>query len=387
MSFASTASLFLNDLHISGFRGINELRIPKLGRVTLLAGSNGVGKTSVLEAVQAYATGGRPSDLSVILSRHEEFIVSRDDDGDKISVPDPTALFFGRQANENSVIKIGPIDCSEEDKLKIVWTIPNKQQKFFGGNGFDGQSRDLSEFVMRISFAGESGVIPLILQLDEKRVRQYSFQRLRNFDVEDENSDFTYWPESVEFHLLGPGLVSNLKLEELWDEIALTDDETKVTNALQLVVDQSIKRVALGGGERGPFGNSRGIIVRLQGQDRPVPLRSLGDGATRLFAVALALTATRDGIIAIDEVENGIHHSLHIDFWRIIFQMAIENSIQILATTHSLDCIRGFAQAASEFKSDEGVLIRLEKSDGKIQAITYPEHELCIAAEQGIEVR
>ena len=67
--------------------------------------------------------------------------------------------------------------------------------------------------------------------------------------------------------------------------------------------------------------------------------------------------------------------------------MAIDNNIQVFATTHSIDCIKGFAQAASEFESDEGVLIRLEKLEDTIQAVTYPEHEACIAAEQGIEMR
>ena len=47
-------TLHLDSLYISGFRGIPKLEIPRLGRVTLLAGKNGVGKTTVLDAVRMY---------------------------------------------------------------------------------------------------------------------------------------------------------------------------------------------------------------------------------------------------------------------------------------------------------------------------------------------
>ena len=56
--------LHLPTLAIAGFRGIGELSIGRLGRVTLLTGDNGVGKTTVLEAVRAFAARGRHSALS-----------------------------------------------------------------------------------------------------------------------------------------------------------------------------------------------------------------------------------------------------------------------------------------------------------------------------------
>ena len=41
-----TNPLHLPSLSIRSFRGIDRLSIPKLGRVTLLAGKNAVGKTT-----------------------------------------------------------------------------------------------------------------------------------------------------------------------------------------------------------------------------------------------------------------------------------------------------------------------------------------------------
>ena len=130
-----------------------------------------------------------------------------------------------------------------------------------------------------------------------------------------------------------------------------------------------------------------GVLVKLGNHDRPVPLRSLGDGALRLFGVALTLANSRDGFLLIDEAENGIHYSVHPDYWRMVLRSAQENNVQVLATTHSSDCIRGFAQAALEFRETEGVLVRLSRQYGNLRAVEYPEEELAIAAEQGIEVR
>ena len=128
-------------------------------------------------------------------------------------------------------------------------------------------------------------------------------------------------------------------------------------------------------------------MVRLRGHRNPVPLRSLGDGALRLFGVALALANSRDGFLLIDEAENGIHYSVQRDYWRMVLRAAHEDNVQVFATTHSSDCIRGFAEAASEIEEAEGVLVRLSRRDGELRAVEYREEELVIAAEQGIEVR
>ena len=58
MTDAGSRRNCLGSLSIKGFRGIDQLDIPRLGRVALLAGRNGVGKTTVLDAVRVYAAPG-----------------------------------------------------------------------------------------------------------------------------------------------------------------------------------------------------------------------------------------------------------------------------------------------------------------------------------------
>ena len=44
--------IYITELNISQFRGINKLEMKNIGDVNLLLGNNNVGKTSVLEAIK-----------------------------------------------------------------------------------------------------------------------------------------------------------------------------------------------------------------------------------------------------------------------------------------------------------------------------------------------
>lgn len=196
------------------------------------------------------------------------------------------------------------------------------------------------------------------------------------------------WPSAVACESLGPGLLSNYDMARFWDNVVLTDAEELSIRALRLVLRDEVSRVAVIGEGRPRYpGKGRRVVVRLPEAAHPVPLRSLGDGVTRMFGVALALANSRSGFLTIDEAENGIHYSLQSDFWRMVLRASSEHDVQVFATTHSGDCVRGFARAAVEVEDVEGVLVRLERKAGKIRAVEYSEEELETAAEQGIEVR
>ena len=61
------------DLVIQGFRGIKELKIPQLGRVTLITGKNNSGKSSILEALRIHTGNAAFNLVREILSSREEY--------------------------------------------------------------------------------------------------------------------------------------------------------------------------------------------------------------------------------------------------------------------------------------------------------------------------
>lgn len=172
-------------------------------------------------------------------------------------------------------------------------------------------------------------------------------------------------------------------LGALWDSIALSDQEKDVVDALH-IIDPEISAVSMVGGEgaRQP----RTAIVRSRAFERPVPLRSFGDGLNRLFGIVLSLVNAKDGILLIDEFENGMHHTVQLDAWRAIFQLAQNLDVQVFATSHSWDAIEAFQEAAAE-TPEEGVLVRLSRRGNQIIPTLFREDELAVATRDGIEVR
>ena len=372
---SSSGELHLPSLSIKGFRGINELSIPRLGRVTLFTGKNGVGKTSLLDAVRVYAARGRSAALTQILQDREEITSTFDDEGHERFTPDWNALFYGRDISADTSLLIGWGD-DEAHHLSI-------ENTEFRENDFEQWGSDIPEYLLdedlrliRTRLYNKELTLPLFLTTE-------SVSSLRRRRLVGGDSSF---PPAIKCTSLGPGLLSRSSMGEFWRRVALTDDAERAVEALKLVFGDVVKDVAVIG-ERGyPRYNNR-AIVGIKGQARPVPLKSLGDGAVRMYGVALALANSRGGFLVIDEAENGIHHSVQRDFWRMVLQTAYENSVQVFATTHGWNCVAGFAQAATEVDEVDGTLVRIERRRDKVRAVTYTEDELEVAARQGIEVR
>ncbi len=367
-------SLHLPSLSIKGFRGIDELTFPHLGRVTLLTGKNAVGKTTVLEAVRTFAARGRFRVLHELLTDRQEVSVGADEDGENFTEDDLSALFYGRLPSEATEISIGPLGDVPSLMMR-VGTRPEDETP--RNRRVRGRVDSPPVRGLEVTFGNQSDFFPWYYSRDypgspgSLRVRLNAGDQL---------------PPVVECERIGPGVLGNQELAHYLDKVALTEGEQRAVEALGLIFSNGVERFAATG-EGIRRGQGRRLIVKMKEDSQPIPLNSLGDGAVRLAGVALALANSRDGFLLIDEAENGLHHSIQHDYWRMILKASRDNNVQVLATTHSLDCFRSFARAATEDEDVEGVLYSIRKDDMGHYAVVYPEEELAIAAEQGIEVR
>ena len=374
----------LPTLAIAGFRGIRELSIGRLGRVTLLTGNNGAGKTTVLEAVRVFAARGRHSALSSLLRDRDEYAPDAEDDDDKIRALDFAALFFGRSPSETR-IAIGPMGAAHQLTIEEVALADDQLSLLEGLIPEFPSDGAIQALVCR--FEGTTQILPFFSMDDgspaEARYRKSQAHAAR---VLGRAMGADKSPPEIRCRSLGPGVLEDDKIAKWWNDVALTPDEDKVVDALRLVVN-GVERTAVVAEHAGRGRRRNRVIVRFEGDPAPVPLKRLGDGAVRLFGVALALANSRNGFLVIDEAENGIHHSVQKRFWRMVLETAEANNVQVLATTHSRDCVEGFARAATECQHLEGALARINRRNGKTWAVEYSEKDMWVAAEQGIEVR
>jgi len=180
----------------------------------------------------------------------------------------------------------------------------------------------------------------------------------------------------------GPNGFDGEHLRQLWDKIVLTDAKQDVIEAMR-IISPEIDDFALTDTRQ----NHPTIRLKVRGHDDPIPLKRLGDGMNRLFGIGLAMAVAKNGLVLIDEVENGIHWSVLPEVWKLIVRVAKRLNVQVFATTHSNDCLKAFYFGCKDDPSVEGIAVRIEKKNDEFNAEIFDKHRLAVIAREGIEIR
>ena len=121
---------------------------------------------------------------------------------------------------------------------------------------------------------------------------------------------------------------------------------------------------------------------------KPRPLHDLGGGAVKLVRLLLDFSASQDGILLSDELENGFHYTVQREIWNKARQWTNQWNVQFVATTHSGE----FIDAAIDTFADDAdnlsihKLFRDEKS-GRTKVTTFTGETLLGARDLNLEVR
>ena len=103
----------------------------------------------------------------------------------------------------------------------------------------------------------------------------------------------------------------------------------------------------------------------------------------------LAISTTENGIILIDEIENGLHYSIQTKVWKAIAEAAHEFNVQIFATTHSYEMIHAAHEAFQGREPFDFRLYRLgrNKDNNDIRVVSYNKEILNATIENNFEMR
>ena len=100
--------------------------------------------------------------------------------------------------------------------------------------------------------------------------------------------------------------------------------------------------------------------------------------------IVMSTALVQDGVVLVDEIENGLHHSVLPGVWKVIAKAAEQFNVQMFATTHSFECV----EAAHEALGPDGFsLHRLEVVDGENRCVSLSPTALSGAIRHNLEIR
>ena len=383
---AGEFAMRIKTLSVQNFRSFGRFELKNLGRVNLLVGTNNCGKTTVLEAANILMANG---DLTVIwstlLRRGEDIYGERD----------PVNASTGRQVDIRRLFRGHEIEVGKYFQLsadtdfggvamvaKIDEYRPAQQQLFDA----EPQAVESSEdFLPPLSLSlhwphgpGKELNIPI------SRRGGISSDAIRR------NAGRFAVDEGFPMRFLTASSLTAEVISMLFEDIVLTPEEDLVTEAMR-IIEPSIERIASSGSER-TRSNLRvstrgGILVRLKGNKDRVPIGSMGDSIWRMLGLALSVVQSGNGILLVDEIDTGLHHTVMEDMWRFLYGCAKRYNVQIIATTHSWDCYHSLAVICRDYISDgsDVTISRIERD--REEAVSYTEQEIVAVADRDIEVR
>ncbi|MEG4914971.1 AAA family ATPase [Microcoleus sp. B7-D4] len=368
----------LRDLTIQNYRCFKDFHIDELARVNLIVGQNNSGKTTFLEAIYLLVQQQSIQALFDVLNGRGEMSNIKtqlaSDQAVNRSKYQFEHIFYGHQLTPDKNIYI---QSQKEELLSLkIQANPTNQQVLIPV-AEEVETRFLA--VELIVCYNQTATVKISL------LRDASIAHLVSSKLTDRKNNYLSLVGSSQdnFNFLKTTAITFNEMAVFWDAITLTPKEESVVAALQ-ILEPDVERISF---TSNPTNNS-GILIKIRGQNNPIPLGSMGDGMQRILSIAMAAVSSENGFLLVDEIDTGLYYQTQTDMWRLIFETAQRLNVQVFATTHSWDCIAAFQEALEQSEdSSVGKLFRLSRRGEDIRAVEYTPDELSVAVRQSIEVR
>ncbi|MBI5418254.1 ATP-binding protein [Candidatus Poribacteria bacterium] len=345
---------------IENFRGITNLEINDMKRFNLLVGRNNCGKTSVLEAIFLLSGMSNPQ-LPLNIHLFRDLILTSDDD----------FRFLFRNLDFAIPIDINGIIDNRQRKLKVtpLYSGVSQSEKTLQKEITNQKDRNISYtspvrlveginldfYINKIHYQGQ-------IRIKESKI----IPSVKNYKEELHCSMLTPKTSMVVNDKQMEGLLVQKKLD-------------KVLNVLR-EIEPKILDIRMGAGNM--------IYVDI-GKERYIPLNVMGDGMRKILTMIATIVDMKNGVILIDEIENGLHYTSLSVAWKAFFAACKEYDVQLIATTHSYECIEAFSKVYEDVYSDgdDIRLYRIDREEEKHKAFVSTPQVLKSGIEKEFEVR
>lgn len=344
----------IKSLRIIGFRKYKDLTIDGFKRVNVILGANNVGKTSILEAIYAWACGQNISPfLNVPLSRGRYSINQT-----------PYWIMEEILAMANNKREL-PLNILFEgidfDNKKTVFSHTIYPSELL--TEYDSSYKKSIEQVLPATnnvVANPSGgqvFFPIIQQ--QTLVARWDIKSGKNVKSVNITSPFNNVPDIKPYMTAkyidilshtaiseGVQIYSSLKREGILNEV--------VSNMQEIFPEiVGIDTLPYPDGSQAPL-----TVLKKDGSY--LPIYAFGDGLQRWFYILGAIELYKNSAICIDEFDIGFHPYAQKQFCMSLLRYAERNNVQLFLTTHNIEFIDNFISGAEEcdncIKENIGIL-------------------------------
>jgi len=333
---------FIKNIEIKNFKCFENFTAEGFGRVNLIGGKNNVGKTAFMEACYVNLNSDEIDTLYTSIIRVSAW---------------RNLGFIGEQLSSlfNDITKIF-------ENIKKFAKMKNLEKLFLEKI----LHLDVSTNLYHCLYENINNKLYFKNNFDEKKIP------LSSIEITDKLKDTIYFNPSSQLFLSERASQRYAKIQKLDKEIVLN---TFLNN-----FDPNIEKLK--------FINKE-FYLKLVGINELRAISEFGDGLQKYTNILLDILTCYNGVIFIDEIENGIHYTQLDELWKIILEVSKEQNVQVFATTHSKECIESYARVAKKLEDEEvtySVLTRLKS--GKLHHSLYDYALLENAVlEQAHEVR
>jgi len=357
----------ITKLKIDGFKGFKQLEISKLSRITLLGGRNNVGKTSILEALFMFYDRLNPQ---MILRQFAWRGI-----GTIAFEPESMWEPVFNDYDLNKKITIFVVVNGHEEKMTVKFN-PQYIRAPIPANVMGHRMK------------------PALIRTDQKPEPSYSLDIVyENKKIKNQMAHLIMGVQGPMIHLdndkiesrnayfLGARVpISHSDDSQRFGQLDILGKLEGIAEFLRIIEPKlkSLSSVAMG---------DISLIHGDIGLSRKIPVAFMGDGVSRLLSIILAIATSKNGIVLIDECENGIHYSSMPKIWEAIAKAAREYECQVIGTTHSYECLEAAYNGISGELSNDFSYVRIDRIDNKTTAKCFDYELLKVAVESNMEVR
>ncbi len=356
----------ITKLEIKGFKGFKHFSIPKLTRITLVGGKNNSGKTSLLEAVFLFFDRMNPQMLTNQFARR----------GVSILPLEPETM-WAPIFHDYEMEKVISISVTSNNSTEIMTITFNPS---YTPSLVRARTTDQGGRLLQISTDQKptpSYALDIAYIMNGTKAISHLLIGAEGLGLHVDNSKIK--KESAIF-IATRGLTNPNEDAERFGRLDIVGKQDEVVKFLRIIEPnlKTLSSISIG---------NMSLLHGDIGLKRKIPVSYMGEGVSKLLSIILAIANAKDGIVLIDEFENGLHYSVMQKIWEAIGKASREFNCQVIATSHSYECLESAYNGLSGDRQKDFSYLRIDKVDNEIKTKIFDFEMLKVAIDTNSEVR